>query len=64
MSKKSLETLTDKELMELASSKYNIFETVDQKPFRSVIDRKEITWLECPGEITIGELKKTPVNYS
>jgi hypothetical protein len=58
MSKKSLETLTDKELMELASSKFNIFETKDQKPFRSVIDRKEITWLECPGEITIGELKK------
>ena len=58
MSKKSLETLTDKELMELASSKYNIFETVDQKPFRNVTDRKEITWLECPGEITVGELKK------
>lgn len=56
--KLNLEELTDKGLMELASSKYNIFETVDLKPFRNVTDRKEITWLECPGEITIGELKK------
>ena len=58
MSKKPLETLTDKELIELASSKYHICATVDGKLFCNTTNRREIAWLDCPSEITIGELKK------